>query len=67
MFVDYQAFDKIPHQKMIQILRSTGMDDEDFSIIRNLHWNEEYDSLHKNQCWTKLFNLYLKEIFKEAV
>lgn len=40
-FVDYQkAFDKIQHQKMIQVLKSTGMDDKDLRIIQNLYWNQ---------------------------
>jgi len=40
-FVDYQkAFDKVQHQKMIQVLKGTGMDDKDLRIIQNLYWNQ---------------------------
>uniref|UniRef100_A0A8D8Z4U1 Craniofacial development protein 2 n=1 Tax=Cacopsylla melanoneura TaxID=428564 RepID=A0A8D8Z4U1_9HEMI len=40
-FIDYQkAFDKIQHQKMMEVLQNTGMDDKDLRIIRNLYWNQ---------------------------
>lgn len=35
-----KAFDKIQHQKMIQILKGTEMNDKDLRIIQNLYWNQ---------------------------
>lgn len=29
------------HEKMIEVLRNTGMDDKNLRIIRNLYWNQE--------------------------
>lgn len=40
-FIDYQkAFDKVEHDKLIKILKVTGIDDQDLSILSNLYWNQ---------------------------
>lgn len=40
-FIDYEkAFDRVQHEKMMEVLRNTGMDDKDLRIIRNLYWNQ---------------------------
>lgn len=40
VFIDYRkAFDRIQHSKMIQILKSTGIDEKDLRIITK-YWNQ---------------------------
>jgi len=40
-FVDFEkAFDRVKHDKMIDILRRTGIDDSDTRIIENLYWGQ---------------------------
>lgn len=39
--IDYQkAFDKVQHNKMIEVLRTTGIDEKDLRIIINLYWHQ---------------------------
>ena len=43
-FVDYtKAFDCVRHEKMIEILRATGVDTNDLRIISKLYWNQIAD------------------------
>lgn len=40
-FVDYQkAFDRVQHQKVIEILKNIELDGKDLRIIVNLYWNQ---------------------------
>lgn len=51
--VDFQkAFDEIQHQKTIQILKGTGMDDKDLKIIQNLYWNQAAMEYYGMEFWT---------------
>ncbi|KAL0279224.1 UNVERIFIED_CONTAM: hypothetical protein PYX00_000829 [Menopon gallinae] len=41
-FIDYEkAFDRVQHEKMIQILQQVGLDSRDVRIIANLYWNQK--------------------------
>lgn len=83
-FIDYQkAFDRVKHQKMVEILKGIGLDDKDLRIIVNLYWNqsasvrldrentEEVDILRgvRQGCILSplIFNIYSEHIFKEAL
>lgn len=83
-FIDYQkAFDRIQHNKLIEILKRTGPDDKDIRIISNLYWNQtaflrvngKESRTIKIQRGVRqgcimspiLFNLYSEQIFKEAL
>jgi len=40
-FIDYsKAFDKVKHDKLIDILQSLDIDGKDIRIIRNLYWKQ---------------------------
>ena len=83
-FIDFEkAFDKIKHQKLLDILLNTGMDDKDIRIIANLYWmqsarvrvdgelTDEVAILRgvRQGCVLSplLFNIYSEEIFKQAL
>ena len=41
-FIDYyEAFDRVFHQKIIEILKYTEMDRKDIRIIQNLYWEQK--------------------------
>jgi hypothetical protein len=83
-FIDYRkAFDCVNHQKMIEILRTTGVDEQDLRIISELYWHQtatieiEHTTSEDIQirrgvrqgCVLSplLFNLYSESIFREAL
>uniref|UniRef100_A0A8D9EQ38 Craniofacial development protein 2 n=1 Tax=Cacopsylla melanoneura TaxID=428564 RepID=A0A8D9EQ38_9HEMI len=82
--IDYQkAFDRVKHEKIIEILEKTGIDKRDLKIISNLYWHqtailkiedehtEEMEILRgvRQGCILSpiLFNLYSEHIFREAL
>lgn len=83
-FIDFEkAFDRVRHEKMIEVLRTTGIDDKDLRIIANLYWQqkavirvgerstEEIEIRRgvRQGCILSplIFNLYSEKIFDEAV
>lgn len=83
-FIDYKkAFDCVSHQKLIEILRTTGIDAQDLNIISELYWHqvatvkvegsssEEMNIRRgvRQGCVLSplLFNLYSESVFKEAL
>lgn len=83
-FIDYRkAFDCVSHEKLIRILKSTGIDAQDLRIISELYWhqtatiNSEGHSSEeiairrgvRQGCVLSpiLFNLYSEAIFAEAL
>ena len=83
-FIDYRkAFDRVRHERMVEILRSIGLDDKDLRIIVNLYWNQsasvslENDSTEevrirrgvRQGCVLSplLFNIYYEYIFRDAL
>uniref|UniRef100_A0A8D8SXR8 Craniofacial development protein 2 n=1 Tax=Cacopsylla melanoneura TaxID=428564 RepID=A0A8D8SXR8_9HEMI len=83
-FIDYQkAFDKVKHNKMMEVLQDSGMDGKDLRIIKNLYWNqsatikinqENTDEIKilqgvRQGCIISplIFNLYSEAIFQEAL
>lgn len=82
--IDYQkAFDRVQHDKMVDILKRIGMNPKDLNIIKNLYWNQtavlRVDGGHTDQikilrgvrqgCILSpiLFNVYSEYIFREAL
>lgn len=82
--IDYQkAFDRVKHDKMIDILKNMGIDSKDLKIITNLYWNQtavlKIEGEHTDEvkilrgvrqgCILSpiLFNLYSEHIFREAL
>uniref|UniRef100_A0A8D9EV91 Craniofacial development protein 2 n=1 Tax=Cacopsylla melanoneura TaxID=428564 RepID=A0A8D9EV91_9HEMI len=82
--IDYQkAFDRVKHEKMIEILKQTGIDNRDLKIISNLYWNQTAVLRLENEHTEEvailrgvrqgcnlspiLFNLYSEHIFREAL
>uniref|UniRef100_A0A8D8T8A4 Craniofacial development protein 2 n=1 Tax=Cacopsylla melanoneura TaxID=428564 RepID=A0A8D8T8A4_9HEMI len=82
--IDYKkAFDRVKHDKMIEVLTKTGIDTKDLKIITNLYWNQtavlRTDGEHTEEvkilrgvrqgCILSpiLFNLYSEHIFREAL
>jgi hypothetical protein len=82
-FIDYEkAFDRVQHNKLINILRKLGLDNKDVRLIENLYWNQKatlkleevtVQNLQINRgvrqgCILSplLFNIYSEEIFKDA-
>ncbi|XP_044750612.1 uncharacterized protein LOC123310952 [Coccinella septempunctata] len=40
-FIDYRkAFDCVSHEKMMQILRETGIDEQDLHVVSELYWHQ---------------------------
>uniref|UniRef100_A0A8D8SN59 Craniofacial development protein 2 n=1 Tax=Cacopsylla melanoneura TaxID=428564 RepID=A0A8D8SN59_9HEMI len=83
-FIDFEkAFDKVRHNKLIEVLRKTGIHDKDLRIIKNLYFNQkanvrvgmsvseevEIKRGVRQGCILSplLFNLYSEFIFKEAL
>ena len=83
-FIDYQkAFDSINHEKLIEVLKSTGIDKQEITIISNLYWRQcaevrveqstsEQIIIEKGVrqgCILSplLFNLYSEAVFREAL
>lgn len=83
-FIDYQkAFDKVQHDKMMEILESIGLEKQDLRIIANLYWNQtssvRIESEESDEVLIKrgvrqgcvlsplLFNIYSEQIFREAL
>ena len=83
-FVDFsKAFDNVKHEKLIQLLKSTGLDSKDIRVVANLYWNQSAkikinDNFSENSFIKKgvrqgcvlsptLFNLYSEAIFDEVL
>lgn len=83
-FIDYRkAFDCVNHQKMIEILRSTGIDEQDLRVVSELYWHQtatvEIERTTSEDLRIRrgvrqgcvlsplLFNLYSESIFREAL
>lgn len=83
-FLDYEkAFDRVQHNKLLDILNNMGLDTKDVRIIQNLYWKQtatvrvEDDTTEEVQilrgvrqgCILSpvLFNLYAEAIFDEAL
>jgi len=83
-FIDYEkAFDRVQHDKLVDMLRGVGLDDRDIRIIKNLYWNQtaqikvgniKTDHIKiqlgvRQGCILSplLFNLYSDRIFKEVL
>lgn len=83
-FIDYEkAFDRVRHQKLVQILRRLDIDQKDVRCIENLYWNQSAAVRVDNEitgaqqifrgvrqgCVLSplLFNLYSENIFQEAL
>ena len=83
-FIDYEkAFDKVQHNKLVQMLRRLDIDQKDIRCIENLYWNQLAAVRFDNEV-TKaqkilrgvrqgcvlsplLFNIYSENIFQEAL
>ncbi|KAL1446308.1 hypothetical protein WDU94_012325 [Cyamophila willieti] len=82
--IDYQkAFDRVQHEKMVEILKKTGIDERDLKIIINLYWEqrakmrvdlETTEAIKikrgvRQGCILSplIFNIYSEQIFKEAL
>uniref|UniRef100_A0A8D9AT98 Craniofacial development protein 2 n=1 Tax=Cacopsylla melanoneura TaxID=428564 RepID=A0A8D9AT98_9HEMI len=82
--IDYKkAFDRVQHKKLMEILKTCGIDEKDQRIIRNLYWDqnatirvgeEKTDAINiqrgvRQGCILSplLFNLYSERIFEEAL
>lgn len=83
-FVDYEkAFDRVQHEKLLEILTKIGLDDKDVRIIMNLYWNQTADVRVEGESTEQikilrgvrqgcilsplLFNIYSEAIFTEAL
>ena len=83
-FIDYEkAFDRVQHEKLINILKNKGLDGRDINIIGNLYWRQravvriegEYTNDTeicrgvRQGCILSpiLFNIYSESIFEEAL
>ena len=40
-FIDYEAFDRVKHAKIIECMENLDIDRKDISLIRNLYWNQK--------------------------
>uniref|UniRef100_A0A8D8SH15 Craniofacial development protein 2 n=1 Tax=Cacopsylla melanoneura TaxID=428564 RepID=A0A8D8SH15_9HEMI len=82
--IDYEkAFDRVKHDKMMEILKETGINDKDLRIIGNLYWNQTANLRTEGEhtenvkimrgvrqgCVISplIFNLYSERIFCEAL
>uniref|UniRef100_A0A8D8L8K4 Craniofacial development protein 2 n=1 Tax=Cacopsylla melanoneura TaxID=428564 RepID=A0A8D8L8K4_9HEMI len=83
-FIDFEkAFDRIKHDKLIEILEDIGIDDKDVRIIRNLYWQQSARVRIEGNCTDpvnikrgtrqgcvlspQFFNIYSEYIFNEAL
>ena len=83
-FIDYRkAFDCVKHDKLIEILNKTGIDNEEVKIISQLYWHQTAEVRIENEtsetivirkevrqgCILSplLFNIYSETIFREAL
>lgn len=83
-FIDYRkAFDCVKHHKMIEILKDTGVDQQEIKIISNLYWHQiaevRVEQATSDAVLIKrgvrqgcilsplLFNIYSEAIFREAL
>lgn len=83
-FIDFnKAFDQVKHDKLVNILRSTGIDEADIRIIQNLYYGQKASVRVEGQLTEEvnirkgvrqgcvlsplLFNIYSEEIFSEAL
>jgi hypothetical protein len=83
-FIDFEkAFDKVQHQKLIEILQQLGLDGRNIHIIKNLYWrqkervrvdNQTTDEVQINRgirqsCIISpiLFNVYSERIIENAL
>ena len=81
-FIDYsKAFDTVNHEKLIECLKTTDIDQSDIALIANLYWeqdtqirigNDMSESLKikrgvRQGCVLSpsLFNLYMENIFRQ--
>ena len=81
-YIDYEkAFDRVYHNKLIQVIEKSGMDGKDRRLIQNLYYEQSASiQFGEEQSETfnikrgvrqgcvlspKLFNLYTEEIFNE--
>ena len=84
VFIDYQkAFDRVIHERLIEILKEEGIPAHEIRLIENLYWNqkavvitehgetEEVDILRgvRQGCILSLilFNLYTERMIEEAL
>ena len=84
LFIDYEkAFDRVQHDKLLEILKRTGLDDRDIRIVANLYWNQlanvRVDGTLSDEVRIRrgvrqgcvlsplLFNLYSETILSEAL
>lgn len=83
-FVDYEkAFDKVKHEKLMEVLQKLDIDGKDIQCIQNLYWNQKAH-VRNNDGYTNdidirsgvrqgcilsplLFNLYTEALFNEAL
>ena len=83
-YVDFEkAFDKVRHEKLVQILQAKNIDKGDLRIITNLYWNQRAQIIVDNEKSSEmnikreviqgcvmsplLFNVYSESIFEEAL
>ncbi|KAL4104588.1 hypothetical protein QTP88_019882 [Uroleucon formosanum] len=83
-FIDFvKAFDKVRHEKLIEVLRKIGIDGKDLQFITNLYWHQQA-KIRRNHTLSNdfrirrgvrqgcilspiFFNLYSEEIMSEAL
>jgi len=80
-FIDFEkAFDRVQHDKMIDILQEIGLDGKDIRVIRNVYWDQEAGIRmnERTSAWQKiergvrqgcvlspaLFNLYSQYVLR---
>jgi len=83
-FIDFEkAFDRVKHDRFIEVLQKHGVDEKDVRIIKNLYWHQKASVMFENNYTDEieikrgvrqgcvlsplLFNAYSEEIFKEAL
>lgn len=83
-FIDFEkAFDRVNHQKLIEILQEHQIDDKDLRIISNLYWNQkafvQVEGMESEKFMVSqgvrqgcvlsplLFNVYSEKLFQEAL
>ena len=83
-FIDFEkAFDRVQHEKLIQILKKIGLDEWDTGLITDLYWKQtafvQVGGAKSNKILIKrgvrqgcilsplLFNIYSEQIFAEAL